>query len=146
VPVILTLLREFPVSRAFISQTAQRACVRVDVRNYTFHTCTLAAVLATIAGLGPLAGPALAQDTLGATPPAAPAPHRLRVKFDTVNTTHDGHLTLAQAQGGPMPMVVRNFSAIDADHKSYATWADIQHFVQTRRAARRGQTPSGPPS
>jgi hypothetical protein len=92
-------------------------------------------------GLAPMAGSAMAQD---ASPPAVP--HRLRDKFAAANVTHDGHLTLAQAQAGAMPMVVRHFGSIDADHKGYATLADIKQFIAVRRAARQGPAPAVPPT
>jgi hypothetical protein len=85
--------------------------------------------------LGSLAGlPALAQQ---AGPSSAGAAHQpMRERFAAANTTHDGHLTLAQAQAADLQAVVRNFDAIDAEHKGYVTLDDVRGFMKARRAAR----------
>jgi hypothetical protein len=74
---------------------------------------------------------------------AAPGAHGqgFRAKFAAANTSHDGHLTRAQAEAGNMPMVARNFDAIDTDHKGYVTMKDLRAFMQARRAARAGAPP-----
>jgi hypothetical protein len=46
-------------------------------------------------------------------------------KFDAANTTHDGHLTLAQAQKADLKMIVANFPAIDTQHRGYVTFNDV---------------------
>ncbi len=75
------------------------------------------------------------------TPPiTSPAPARaprqtLQARFNGANTSHDGHLTLEQAQAG-MPAVARNFAAIDSGNKGYVTVEDIRAYNQARRAAR----------
>jgi hypothetical protein len=76
-----------------------------------------------------------------AQPPARGAQlrARLRERFEAANTTHDGRLTLAQAQAAHMPMLIRNFSAIDRDGKGYVTESDIAAFIRQRIAARRAQ-------
>jgi hypothetical protein len=91
-----------------------------------------------------LCGPALAQTA--PTPPApmpppggpdAPPPpggwmhhrhgdHWLAKKFGAANTTHDGHLTLAQAQAAGLKMVVDHFADIDMSKRGYVTINDIQ--------------------
>ena len=95
--------------------------------------------------LAPFAGPVWAQ---GAPPSDAHTrvhnPHRFRERFDAANTTHDGRLTLAQAEAGRMRMVARNFDAIDSDHKGYVTLGDVRTFNRARRAAGAGQTPDAP--
>ena len=50
---------------------------------------------------------------------------RFHKKFDEANTTHDGHLTLAQAKKAGMKQIVANFSAIDTQHRGYVTFNDI---------------------
>ncbi len=77
-----------------------------------------------------------------APPPntSAPAPARrtrqtMPARFDAANTPHDGHLTLAQAQSG-MPMVARNFAAIDTQNKGYVTMDEIRAYNRARRAER----------
>ena len=63
------------------------------------------------------------------------APRRtLQDRFNAANTTHDGHLTEAQAQSG-MPAVARNFAAIDKDHTGYVTLNDIRAYNRAHRAA-----------
>jgi len=74
---------------------------------------------------------------------AAPRTGRHRTqqdKFDAANVTHDGHLTLAQAQAAaPMgwPMVVKNYDKIDVTHKGFVTMDDIHAYNRAKRAARR---------
>jgi hypothetical protein len=104
--------------------------------------------LPILCGVLLLAIPAYAQSvapTATSTPapgatgaPAAPgAPHRqtMRERFAEANTTHDGHLTLAQAQAG-FPAMARLFDAIDRDHKGYLTMDDIHAYYEAKRAAR----------
>jgi hypothetical protein len=65
-------------------------------------------------------------------------------RFEAANTTHDGHLTLEQAQAGHLPMIAKNFSAIDKDGKGYVTLSDIQawrHARAEQRRATQGATP-----
>ncbi len=77
------------------------------------------------------------------TADAAPRTGRHRTqqdKFDAANVTHDGHLTLAQAQAAPpmgWPMVVRNYDKIDVAHKGFVTMDDIHAYNRSKRAARR---------
>jgi len=103
--------------------------------------------------------------TAAATPPAITAPdsatpgqwghwHRhggmmklWQAKFAAANTTHDGHLTLAQARAAGMTPIVANFTAIDTAHRGYVTFNDIMAWrmdrmaakLQTRAAALRAQ-------
>ncbi|WP_199444662.1 hypothetical protein [Acidocella aminolytica] len=46
--------------------------------------------------------------------------------FYAANTSHDGHLTLAQAKAANFKPVVEHFSEIDANKKGYVTFYDIQ--------------------
>ncbi len=59
----------------------------------------------------------------------------LAQRFAAANVTHDGRLTREQAASG-MPMVARNFAAIDADHKGFVTLQDVRAFAAERRAER----------
>jgi hypothetical protein len=59
-------------------------------------------------------------------------------RFQAANTMGDGRLTLAQAQAGHLPMVVRNFDAIDAQHKGYVTLQDVRAYRRQMRAMREG--------
>ena len=77
-----------------------------------------------------------------ATPPAGSGSHRLQARFDAANSTHDGHLTLAQAQAGGMRGVVRHFEQIDLGHKGFVTLGDVRQYARGRRAARMSQTPA----
>ena len=61
----------------------------------------------------------------------------LAQRFANANVSHDGRLTIDQAQAG-MPMVARNFASIDVEHKGYVTLPEIRAFAAERRAA--GQT------
>ena len=47
--------------------------------------------------------------------------HRFVDRFNAANTSHDGRLTLPQAQAAKMPWVARHFAAIDTQQKGYIT-------------------------
>ena len=64
------------------------------------------------------------------------ARRKLAERFAEANTTHDGHLTLAQARDAKMNEVVRDFGLIDKDKKGYVTVDAIKQFRHERRAAR----------
>ena len=73
--------------------------------------------------------------------PAAAAPARkkrrsLPEQFKESNTTNDGKLTLEQATAGRMTTVVRDFEAIDKQHRGYVTLAEIQAYRKASRKAR----------
>ena len=56
--------------------------------------------------------------------------------FTGANLAHDGHLTLAEAQGG-YPLAAKHFEEIDASHKGYVTEDDFRTWRATRKAAHR---------
>jgi hypothetical protein len=67
-------------------------------------------------------------------PPAAGGKHhdhdaammqKWQQKFDAANTTHDGHLTLAQAQAAGLKPIVAHFAAIDTKNRGYLTFNDV---------------------
>lgn len=66
----------------------------------------------------------------------------LQERFEAANTTHDGHLTLEQAQAG-LPSVAKNFDAIDKDKKGYVTLSDIHNYYAARRSARHSGSTHG---
>ena len=75
------------------------------------------------------------------TAPTSAAPANgggLAQRFAAANVTHDGRLTREQAERG-MPLVARNFDAIDMDQKGYVTLPEIRAFAAQRRAAGGGQ-------
>ncbi len=82
-----------------------------------------------------LALPLLALPAQAQTAPPKPAhPHiTLEQRFEQANTTHDGHLTQAQAKAG-YRTVARHFTAIDQDKKGYVTEDDIRAYHKARRA------------
>jgi hypothetical protein len=114
-----------------------------------FPTLAAAASLLALLIQAPL--PAAAQTPPSA--PAAPAPavttpaprpgtpfnrrQPLVQRFAEANTTHDGHLTLDQANAARWFYIEKNFSAIDKDHKGYVSVDDIRGYAATQRAARR---------
>jgi len=53
-------------------------------------------------------------------------PGDILMKFYAANTTHDGHLTLAQAQAAGLKPVADHFSEIDTAKRGYVTFYDIQ--------------------
>ncbi len=52
-------------------------------------------------------------------------PGAFLMKFYAANTTHDGHLTLAQAKAGGLTEVADHFSQIDTAKRGYVTYYDI---------------------
>ncbi len=99
-------------------------------------------------------GPALAQPAPDQPPPppsGQPGPlptNRHPHRFEEANITHDGKLTLDQAQANHWHPIVKNFGAIDRDHKGYITKQDLKEWRQERRAeraaAKAGQPPAAP--
>lgn len=89
-----------------------------------------------------LAAATIALPAYAQTIPAKPVHTRLTMQqhFDQANTTHDGHLTLEQAQAG-YKTVARRFDAIDQDKKGYVTLDDIRAYYKTQRALHQA-TPS----
>jgi hypothetical protein len=59
--------------------------------------------------------------------------HRFVDRFNAANTSHDGRLTLPQAQVANMPWVARNFAAIDTQQKGYITMQDVLTYRQQIR-------------
>jgi hypothetical protein len=53
-------------------------------------------------------------------------PGEMLEKFYAANTTHNGHLTLAQAKAANLKPVVDHFNEIDVDHHGYVTFYDVQ--------------------
>jgi hypothetical protein len=76
--------------------------------------------------------------TAPSTKPAHRVHHRqtLQQRFDVANTTHDGRLTKDQATAAKWTYVVRNFDAIDQDHKGYVTVDEIRAFGRANRGQR----------
>jgi hypothetical protein len=104
-----------------------------------------------LAGLlsGGLAAAPVAAQTIPPTPfqpaptqDAAPQAHRFLDRFNAANTTHDGRLTLQQAQAANMPWVSRHFAEIDTQQKGYITVQDVRAYRQQMRAAGLGASPS----
>ena len=101
------------------------------------HIRQLLRASALISGLA--AAPAVAQTDPA---PSQPAPSQDAIsgtrhfldRFNAANTSHDGRLTLQQAQAAHMSWIIRNFSAIDAQHKGYVTVQDVVDYRQRLRA------------
>ncbi len=102
----------------------------------SFLTAAAIAGLPLSLGAGPYAVaqtmPAPATSQTAPMAPAAPmGGHHggmmqgMKAKFDAANTTHDGHLTLAQAQAGNLKIVAANFQAIDLKNRGYITFNDV---------------------
>ncbi len=58
------------------------------------------------------------------------------MKFYAANTTHDGHLTLAQAQAAGFKPVADNFNDIDVKKRGYVTFYDIMAWRMDDMAKR----------
>lgn len=116
-----------------------------------------AALLAVAVSLAPVL--AAAQGTAQPMAPAAtdaPAPTRMpragssgsleregtghagrktaQQRFEEANTSHDGHLTEAQAQAAHMRGVSTHFAEIDSHHRGYITFDEIHAWRAERRA------------
>lgn len=65
-------------------------------------------------------------------PPAGPEhfgmspDQHLMMAFYAANTTHDGHLTLAQAKAAQFDQVADHFSEIDVAKRGYVTFYDVE--------------------
>ncbi len=62
--------------------------------------------------------------------PAASGHHnggtaKLQARFDAANTTHDGRLTLQQAEAAGLKPIVAHFSAIDIKNRGYVTFNEV---------------------
>ncbi len=99
--------------------------------------------IAAVLGSMLLAAPVLAQ-TAPAPAQSAPAPgssapavktnqHQFEKRFDAANTTHDGRLTLAQAQAAKLHNVVRDFQVIDRGAKGYITKEDVHAHMRAKK-------------
>ncbi len=97
----------------------------------------LALFAATQSGMAQTSVPAASAPSTStvATPPPT-GQTRMQKRFDAANTTHDGHLTLAQAKAAKMTNVVKHFDAIDQGHKGYVTIDDMKTAVASARAAK----------
>ncbi len=58
-------------------------------------------------------------------------------RFEAANTTHDGHLSEAQAQAAHMRGVATHFAEIDSHHRGYITLDEIRAWRAERRAERK---------
>ena len=95
----------------------------------SFLVCTPAIACAQSAAHPPSSAP----DDMGPFPPFAPPRHsalspdqHILMAFYAANTTHDGHLTFAQAKTAHFKLVVDHFKAIDVSKRGYVTFYDIQ--------------------
>ncbi len=57
----------------------------------------------------------------------------LAQRFAAANVTHDGRLTLAQAEAGGMRLVAHNFDRIDVEHRGYVTVDEIRSWFMAHR-------------
>ncbi|WP_298215478.1 hypothetical protein [Acidocella sp.] len=53
-------------------------------------------------------------------------PDQMLIDFYAANTSHDGHLTLAQAKAANFKPVMDHFDEIDVKHRGYVTFYDIE--------------------
>ena len=60
-------------------------------------------------------------------------------RFEEANTTHDGHLTEAQAQAAHMRGIAPHFAEIDKNRRGYVTLDEIRSWRAERRAARKAE-------
>jgi len=93
--------------------------------------------------------PPAAVTPTASSPAAAPAPHHratMDERFANANTTHDGHLTLAQAKAG-YSTVARHFTEIDTAKNGYVTEDNIRAWEKAARERRHeAQQPAATPT
>ena len=58
-------------------------------------------------------------------------------RFEEANTTHDGHLTEAQAKAAHIRGVATHFAEIDSHHRGYITFEEIRSWRAERSAERK---------
>ena len=93
---------------------------------------------------GDMSGPPGGPQGVMSGPGGAP-PHGPRARFEAANVTHDGRLTLQQAEAANWPAVAKHFAEIDRDNKGYITMQDLHAWNMARHAARAGGMQGGPP-
>jgi len=79
--------------------------------------------------------------------PDAGMMRKLETRFDAANTTHDGRLTLQQAEAANMRAIVAHFGEIDTHHAGYVTLNEVMAWrldqmaqqLKRRAAALRAQ-------
>lgn len=98
----------------------------------------LACGFATSPAVAQVVGPDQSNPPPGFTAQPHARADRFIEHFRAANTSGDGRLTLAQAAAGNLPMIVRHFDAIDAQHKGYVTLQDIQAYRRQMRGMREG--------
>ncbi len=99
--------------------------------------------------LGPLSAQAqTATPQTGTTGPATqpnrPPRQTFQEHFDSANTTHDGHLTLEQAQAAKWTAVIRRFDKVDTEHKGYITAQQLRDQFARERADKAKATGTAP--
>lgn len=99
----------------------------------------LAGGVITVPAVAQMAGPPVV--TPGSPAPGGGAGQRFRERFMAANTTHDGKLTLAQAQAANLTPVIRHFAEVDVQHKGYITLQDIRAYRQRMRATQGAAQP-----
>jgi hypothetical protein len=97
----------------------------------------------TIVTLLAVPGLALAQAAPGQPPAVAGGWHqhapgarleKLHAMFAAANTSHDGRLTLPQAQAAHLTMLAAHFAEIDTKNRGYLTFNDIRAWRMDRQA------------
>ncbi|HQT39889.1 MAG TPA: hypothetical protein PK231_10720 [Acidocella sp.] len=61
---------------------------------------------------------------------------KMHDRFNAANTTHDGHLTLAQATAAGLKPVVAHFAEIDTAKRGYVTFNQVQAWHMDEMAKR----------
>ena len=61
---------------------------------------------------------------------------KMHDRFNAANTTHDGHLTLAQATAAGLKPVVAHFAEIDTAKRGYVTFNQVQAWHIDQMAKR----------
>jgi hypothetical protein len=59
---------------------------------------------------------------------------KMQAKFEAANTTHDGRLTLQQAEAAGLKPVVEHFSAIDTANRGYVTFNELMAWHLDEKA------------
>lgn len=61
---------------------------------------------------------------------------KLRSRFESADTSGQGHISRAQAEAAGLGFVARHFDAIDSGGHGSVSWAQVQAYIAYRAAAR----------
>lgn len=61
---------------------------------------------------------------------------KLRSRFETADSTGEGHISRAQAEAAGLGFIARHFEAIDRHGHGSVSWAQVQDYLKQRQTSR----------